>query len=112
MKGPIFINSDCEWEYVFDGFQRKMIGFNDQLMTVKVRIEKGTVIEMHSHPHIQSSYVVSGRFELRIDSEVREISAGDGFFAGSNVPHAVKALETGEIIDTFTPMREDFLKHK
>ena len=79
---------------------------------VKVRIEKGTVIDLHSHPHIQSSDVVSGRFQLTIGPESRELVAGDGFFAESNVPHAVKAIETGEIIDTFTPMRDDFLKHK
>ena len=110
MRKPIFVNSECEWEHVFDGFQRKIIGYNDQLMMVRVRIDKGTVIELHNHPHSQSSFVVSGRFELTLGSETREITSGDGFFADSNVPHAVKAIETGEIIDTFSPMREDFIK--
>lgn len=51
----------------------------------------------------------SGIFEVEIGGEKRVLKAGDGFLAPSNVPHGVVCLESGVLIDVFTPMREDFI---
>jgi quercetin dioxygenase-like cupin family protein len=40
---------------------------------------------------------------------VQVLGAGGSFIVPSNVEHGVKALEAGRLIDTFTPMRKDFL---
>jgi quercetin dioxygenase-like cupin family protein len=37
------------------------------------------------------------------------LGPGDSFYAGPNVPHAVRFLEDSVVTDTFTPQREDFL---
>jgi quercetin dioxygenase-like cupin family protein len=37
------------------------------------------------------------------------LGAGDSFIVPSGVVHGVRALEAGRLIDTFTPLRTDFL---
>jgi len=107
---PVFLKgSDTEWRTVDPGVQRKLLTHDGALMLVRVRFEKGGIGPVHSHPHIQSSFVASGRFEMTIGSETRIIEAGDSYIVPSGVPHGVVALEAGELLDAFTPARADFL---
>ena len=59
--------------------------------------------------HSQATYVVSGKFELTIGEQKEILSAGDGYYVAPNKPHGCVCLEAGVLIDTFTPMRADFL---
>ena len=52
------------WEAAGNGIQRQVYGYSQELMLVKVRFIKGAVGDLHSHPHVQSSFVESGVFEL------------------------------------------------
>ena len=76
---------------------------------VEFGFEKGGVGALHSHPHVQSSYVAEGRFEVTIDGKTEIVEAGGAFIVPSNLVHGVKALEAGRLVDTFTPHRADFL---
>jgi quercetin dioxygenase-like cupin family protein len=64
---------------------------------------------LHSHPHVQASYVAEGEFEVTIDERTQTVSAGGTFIVPSNAVHGVKALTAGRLIDSFTPHRKDFL---
>ena len=46
----------------------------------------------------------------QIASDIQWEYAGDGYYVAPNLPHGCVCLEAGVLIDTFTPMREDFLK--
>ncbi len=46
---------------------------------------------------------------MTIDGRSDIIPAGGSFIVPSNLVHGVKALEAGRLIDSFTPMRADFL---
>jgi quercetin dioxygenase-like cupin family protein len=35
------------------GIQRQVYGYDDKIMLVKVRFEKGAIGELHEHPHAQ-----------------------------------------------------------
>ena len=48
------------------GIRRQIMGYDGQLMMVKVEFEKGAVGSMHQHYHSQATYVASGKFELKI----------------------------------------------
>jgi quercetin dioxygenase-like cupin family protein len=61
------------------------------------------------HEHEQASYLVRGRVLAQIGDEERELRAGDGSLAGSNVIHAVTALEESVGIDIFSPPRTEYL---
>ena len=65
----------------------------------------------HSHPHQQISYVASGEINLVLENEVTHLGPGDIFTVPPNAPHGIQLLtEHVRIVDTFSPIREDFLK--
>ncbi|WP_031426181.1 cupin domain-containing protein [Flavimarina sp. Hel_I_48] len=104
-----FKDSESEWEYAAEGITRKFIGYNDQLMAVKVKFEKGAIGTVHNHVHTQGSYVASGRFKITIDGKNEILEAGDGFFVSPDLSHGAECLEAGVLIDVFNPKRKDFL---
>ena len=104
------VASDIEWDYVGDGVVRQIMGYDENLMTVKVKCTKGAIGPLHHHPHTQTTYVASGCFEVTIGQEKKVLRAGDGYYVAPNLEHGCVCLEAGVLIDTFTPMREDFLK--
>ena len=98
-----------KWVTTPDGNRRRVVLFTDELMVVQFAFRKNGVGDLHSHPHVQSSYVAEGRFEVTIDGVTETIAAGGSFIVPSNRVHGVKALEDGLLVDTFTPHRADFL---
>lgn len=111
VKNESFISSnEQEWEPAGDGVKRKILGFDNHVMMVVVQFEKGAVGTPHCHPHRQVSYVVSGRFEVTINGEKKELQQGDSFFVAPDLVHSVMALEAGSLVDVFTPARLDFLQ--
>ncbi len=67
-------------EVVGDGIRRQIMGFNDEIMLVKVWFEEGSIGYIHSHRHSQVSYVESGEFDVNIDGEINRLKTGDSFF--------------------------------
>ena len=94
-----------------DGVKRQILGYESDLMLVRVYFEKGAIGIIHTHPHQQVSYVEKGRFEVEIAGEKEILSAGDCFAVQSNTEHGVIALEPGILMDAFSPSREEFLTH-
>ena len=62
-----------------------------------------------STDHSQATYVVSGKFELTIGDKKEILSAGDGYYVAPDELHGCVCLEAGILIDTFSPVRADFL---
>lgn len=85
------------------------MAYDGQLMMVKVKFDKGAVGSMHEHYHSQATYVVSGKFELTIGDKKEVLSAGDGYYVAPDELHGCVCLEAGILIDTFSPVRADFL---
>lgn len=92
-----------------EGVVRRVLAYGSQLMCVENRFEQGAVGALHSHPHTQITYVVSGRFSFTIDGETREVGPGDTMLKRDGVIHGCVCLEAGVLLDIFNPMREDFL---
>ncbi|MEO6844551.1 MAG: cupin domain-containing protein [Ginsengibacter sp.] len=107
---PFIMSDEIPWEPTEKGVERKILGYDDKLMMVCVRFEKGAVGTLHHHVHRQISYVQSGRFEVSIDSKKKILEQGDCFFVAPDLVHGVVALEKGSLVDIFTPARMDFLR--
>ncbi len=90
------------------GLRRQVMSFSPSMMLVRHRMEKGWVGAKHQHPHEQMVYVVSGRIVFESPSGQVEASAGDSFLVAGNVDHQAWALEDSEVLDIFTPYREDY----
>lgn len=92
-----------------EGVTRRVLAYCDGLMCVENTFRKGAVGTLHSHPHTQITYVVSGSFSFTIDGETRVVRKGDTLLKENGVVHGCTCLEEGILLDIFTPMREDFV---
>ncbi len=100
---------DIAWEEVAPGLKRKIMGFDDKIMLVKVDFQEGAVGQMHEHYHSQVTYIESGEFEMTIGEEVKILKGGDSFYIPPHVMHGCVCKSPGVLIDVFSPAREDFL---
>lgn len=111
IKGAPFVSdADIPWQELGEGVRRKILSHDDQVMLVVVDFDAGAIGKPHTHPHLQCSMVASGVFDVTIGGRTKRLAAGDTFFVPTNVLHGVVNIEAGRLIDTFTPMREDFLQ--
>lgn len=80
-------------------------------MSAKIVVKQKNAIKKdpHTHPHEQIGYVISGEYLLTIDDKEYELNAGDSYAIAANKTHSFKVLKSGEVIDVFTPIREDYL---
>jgi quercetin dioxygenase-like cupin family protein len=77
------------------GVTRKILSQTDgpapgyMTLLVEATIEAGVPVGRHTHPGIESAYVLEGGFELPIQGQAtRTIKAGDGFQIPPETPHA------------------------
>ena len=102
-------NEDVKLIALGNGVSRKILAYDEKIMTVEVSFEKGAVGKPHKHPHSQISYVLEGSFEAVIGDTKTVISKGDTYVVAPNEVHGVVCIEKGKLLDVFTPMREDFI---
>jgi quercetin dioxygenase-like cupin family protein len=93
------------------GMRRQVLAYDPNLMLVRHQLEQGWKGARHQHPHSQLVYVVRGRILFEGDGQTIEMRAGDSLVVGSNVEHQASALENSEVLDVFTPFREDYAAH-
>ena len=108
------IFDETPYEVVKEGLNRKII-HTKNLMTVLIDFTGGPWDKPdpdHSHPHEQITYVAKGEIILFCEGEKEQhLKAGDMFAVAGDVKHTVQLLtEEARLIDTFTPLREDFLR--
>lgn len=103
------LTNEVAWEELGGGVSRKMLGYDNQIMMVLVKFEKGALGSPHRHFHTQATYCAAGKFEFEIDGVKQVVNAGDGVYIEPNLLHSAVCLEEGILIDTFSPVREDFL---
>jgi quercetin dioxygenase-like cupin family protein len=110
MKANVVFHDDVALRDLGGGVSRRVLAHTPQLMIVKVNFEKGGEGSVHTHPHSQSTYVLSGRFRFNVDGESVEVGPGDTLAFPPDIPHGTLCLEAGTLLDIFTPMREDFVQ--
>lgn len=77
------------------GFTRRILAQMDGPMpgyvtlVAEVTIDPGTFVARHTHPGIESGYLVSGGLELPVEGQpTRMLKPGDGFQIPVATPHA------------------------
>ena len=104
--------SETAKQTIADG-RTRFLAQTDRLMTAVIDFSDGPTSAPdppHSHPHEQITYVAEGEIYVFIEDEKHHLRSGDLFTVPGNVPHSVQLLtDTVRLIDTFTPLREDFL---
>ena len=105
---PLIERSSVTPIEMLPGVHRRTLTDGDRMMLCEVTLDGGAIVPMHTHPHEQTGYLVSGRLRLKIDDEVRDLSPGDCWMIPGGVPHEATALERAVIIDVFSPPREEY----
>jgi quercetin dioxygenase-like cupin family protein len=91
------------------GVTRQVLSDAPELMVVRFAFADGAQGKLHSHPHVQATYVASGRFRFTVAGEAFEVGPGDSFVIPGGAEHGCTCLAPGTLIDSFTPRRDDFL---
>jgi len=95
------------WDSIKDAYQKigvKVVdGVNMQL--IWARYEPGVPYVLHSHPHEQFSFMLSGKMNLTVGNLTKEISEGDMWHAPPNVIHGGEVLgdEPAIFVDLYSP---------
>ena len=109
MKGKVALHDEQKLIDLGGGVTRRILSWDENLMSVEVAFETGAVGAEHTHPHTQCSYVLSGKFSYAVEGEAVTLNPGDSIVVPSGLPHGTVCLEKGVLLDIFTPMRKDFL---
>ena len=100
-------------EKVSSSFERR-ITYLDNLMVVVCDFTNGPMTSPeppHSHPHEQITFIAEGELLFFKDGEKYQLSEGDLITIPGNVPHSIQTISGHvKLIDSFTPVRKDFLK--
>ncbi|WP_151735392.1 cupin domain-containing protein ['Paenibacillus yunnanensis' Narsing Rao et al. 2020] len=94
---------------VSPGVEREVLAVGNGLMVVRFTFAQGAGVPWHSHEHEQSSYIVKGRLKYWIGEQVVELTEGMSVIIPPHVSHRAEALEDTLDINSFTPIREDYL---
>jgi quercetin dioxygenase-like cupin family protein len=90
------------------GYHVKFV-HSDSMTFAHWEIEAGAKLPEHSHHHEQVAHVLEGEFELTVDGETQILTPGTIAIVPSNVKHSGKALTKCKMMDTFCPVREEYL---
>ena len=93
----------------FKGVNLDSLAVGERSMVAKMNYVEGNFATLHQHPHEQCGYVISGKYRLTVDTTEYELNPGDSYAIPGDTPHSFLVLEGGEVIDVFTPVREDYL---
>jgi quercetin dioxygenase-like cupin family protein len=91
------------------GLRRQVMSHTPDMMLVRHRMDKGWVGALHQHPHEQMVYLIHGHLALEHPGGRFEFHSGDSFIVPGNTGHQAFALEDSEVLDVFTPCREDYI---
>ncbi|RIH88473.1 Cupin domain protein [Meiothermus luteus] len=100
---------DQDWEAAEPGVARRLVALGQRMMAIRVRFSEGAEGALHAHPHEQITQVLRGRFRFWLGARELELAPGDTLLIPAGVEHGALALEEGELLDIFSPLREDLL---
>jgi quercetin dioxygenase-like cupin family protein len=95
-------------EKITDKISRRVLTGERQMM-VWWSMKAGVHAAAHRHPHEQVFWMLSGRMDFRLGDERRTCEAGDCGVIPGGVEHEAWFPVDTEVIDVFSPPREDFM---
>jgi quercetin dioxygenase-like cupin family protein len=97
------------WIEICPGIKRQTKVSGRTMYQMLARLEAGSKMPEHRHPHEQIVHILEGRMKLIVDGTPHELNTGESFYLASNVPHGVETIETTRVLDTFSPPRDEYI---
>ena len=92
-----------------EGIEQKTLVYGSKTLMTEFRLQKGSTLPRHSHPHEQTGYLVAGRIRLHIGDESYECEPGDSWCVSGDTEHSADIIEDAIAIEVFSPVREEYL---
>jgi len=93
--------------------RERRVAHTENLMMVTWEFTDGPAVEpdaLHTHPHEQVTYIVEGQVQFFIGEDSTRLEPGDMVVVDPEQPHSIQTLTPRvRLIDTFTPLRDEFL---
>jgi quercetin dioxygenase-like cupin family protein len=89
-------------------FRRTMV-YNEKIMLCHFFLNKGSIVPLHSHEAHQVGYVIKGKLKFITSDDQFLAEKGDSYIFDSNEKHGAEVLADTEVIDIFSPSREDYM---
>lgn len=112
MNRKTFVRREDAIKKTFKGVNLDSLAVGERSMVTKMNYVRGDFATLHTHPHEQCGYVISGEYHLIVDCEEKIdviMHPGDTYAIPGNTPHSFEVIEGGEVVDVFTPHRDDYL---
>ncbi len=93
----------------FKGVSFDVLAIGQKSMVTRMNYKIGNRVPIHSHPNEQSGYVISGKYRIQYQNISEILNPGDSYSIPENIEHLWEVIEGGEVIDVFTPPRQDYL---
>jgi len=91
------------------GIDRITLTYDDDNMMCYFYLKKGAKLPMHTHPQSQNGIVMKGRINfIKGDGKILELKQGDAYYFPPNDPHGSEMFEDTELLECFTPSRDDY----
>ena len=97
------------YKQALEGIKFKTLVYGERTLFAEFRLEKGSKLPRHRHPHEQTGYLVGGQIRLFIGEETFEVEPGDSWCIPSDVEHGGEIIADSIAVEVFSPVREDYL---
>ena len=93
----------------FKGVEFELLSSGQKSMITKMNYETRGFVRFHKHPNEQAGYVISGKIRIQFANYDQVLISGDSYVIPENVNHRIEVIDAGEVVDVFTPPREDYM---
>lgn len=93
----------------FLGVDFVVLSIGNDTMVTKMLYKSTDFVPFHKHPNEQSGYIVSGKYKLKFNEREYLLNEGDSYSIPANVEHSLEIIVAGEVVDVFSPIRQDYL---
>ena len=103
------MKNENPWIEICPGIKRRTMASGKTMYQMVAHLEAGSKMPEHQHPQEQIVHILSGRMKLIVAGTPHELAAGDSYYLAGNVPHGVETIAETDVLDTFSPPREEYL---
>ena len=83
--------------------------WGEKMLVAVVDLLPGSKLPLHQHMHEQVGIVISGELQLTIADETQTLHTGAVYIIpGSTEHHAIAGPEGAQVMDVFSPVREEY----
>jgi quercetin dioxygenase-like cupin family protein len=103
------IHGDEGYVAAAPGIAMKTLCHGERTLLAEFRLDAGSTLPRHAHPHEQTGYLTAGRLVLTIGDERREVGPGDAWSIPGGVEHGAEVVADAVAVEVFSPPRDDYL---